>query len=129
MTKLMNISKTKQGRSISGRGSPIVTSCLSKCARPGIDPKEMTEHQNWLQDKFGFLRLHIRRKGLIKSSGFKSQAQGASPSAHNVSQASTNTDSLEISPRSKLQPQQVSSPPQLQGALRSTSRSWTSSHR
>ena len=33
-TRLMNISRKKQRRSISGRGSPTVTSCLSRCTRP-----------------------------------------------------------------------------------------------
>ena len=53
---------------------------------------------------------------LSKLLGFKSQAQGASisvVSAHNISRASTDTDSKEISMRSRdttLQPKQVTSP-------------------
>ena len=73
--------------------------------------------QNWIQDKFGFPRSHIRCKGLSNSSGFKFQAQGAcsasAASAHNISRASTETDSMEISMWSTdtmLQPQQVTIP-------------------
>ena len=74
----MNILKTKQGRSVSGRDLPIVTSCLSKCARPGIAPKEMTEYQNWIQDKFRFLRSHIRRKITASTSQQPTTASGCS---------------------------------------------------
>ena len=115
-SRLMNISRAKQRRSVLWRGSPIVASCLSRCARPGlghIGLKEMMEHQNWIQDKFEFLRLHIRLKGLNKLSGFKSQARGASTSAHNISRASTDTDNMEISMQSTdttLQPQLVTRP-------------------
>ena len=35
-------------------------------SKPGQAPKEMTECQNWVQDKFGFLRSHIRCKVLSK---------------------------------------------------------------
>ena len=69
-----------QGRSVSGRGSHTIASCLSRCARPGLShkrtrygklmqsksgqaPKEMTESRNWIQDKFLFQKLHIRCKG------------------------------------------------------------------
>ena len=57
--------------------------------------------------------MHIRCKGQSKSSAFKSQAPGASAStttAHDISRASTDTDSMEISILSTdttLQPQQV----------------------
>ena len=34
-------------------------------------PKEMMEHQTWIKDKLGFLRSHIRCKGVNKSSAFK----------------------------------------------------------
>ena len=36
MSKLMNISKTKQGRSVSGRGLPTVATSLLRCSRPGL---------------------------------------------------------------------------------------------
>ena len=91
--------------------------------KSGQAPIEMTERQNWIQDKFGFLRSHIRRKGLSKSSDFKSKARGASASiasTHNISRVSTNTDSLEISMRSTdttLQPQHVTSPAAASGCF------------
>ena len=93
--RLMNISRTKQGWIVYGRASPIVATCLSRCARPGLSrkthisasscntnldspptptPKEMSERQNWIQDKFHFLKSHIKCRGVSKSSGFKSQA-------------------------------------------------------
>ena len=72
-TRLMNISRTKQGRTVSWSSSPTVESCLSRCARPGMKvakgmlqeadaievwtgPEGDAEHQGWIQDKFGFLR-------------------------------------------------------------------------
>ena len=104
-------------------------------SKSGQAPKEMMEHQTWIQDQLGFLRSNIRYKGLSESSTFKSQAGGASASAttaHDISRASIDTDSMEISmwsTDSTLQPQKARVPTQLQGALQSTSRSWTSSHR
>ena len=38
-TRLMNISWTKQGRGVSGRDLPTVSTCLSRCARPGLSHK------------------------------------------------------------------------------------------
>ena len=35
--------------------------------------KEMTERQNWIQDKFIFFKIHIRWKGLSKSSSSSPQ--------------------------------------------------------
>ena len=99
-------------------------------SKSGQAPKEMTERQNWIQCKLGFLKSHMRCKGLSKSSAFKSQAQGASASAttaHNISRASTDTDGMEISMRSidtMLQPQHIMSPTAASGCLQSTSSSW-----
>ena len=70
-------------------------------SKSGQVPAEMTERQKWIQDKFHFLKSHIRRNELSKSSGFKPQARGPSASAasaHDIARAST--DSLEISMRS-----------------------------
>ena len=50
-------------------------------SKSGQAPKEMTERQNWIQNKFNLLKTHIRRKGLSKSSRFKSLQRGASASA------------------------------------------------
>ena len=75
----------------------------------------VNQRQNWIQDKFGFLRSHIRCKGLTKLLSFKTQPRGASASAasaHGISKASSDTDSIEISIQSTetmLQPQQVTS--------------------
>ena len=47
-------------------------------SKSGQAPKEKTERQNWIQDKFGFLRSHIRSKELSKLSGLpipRSQSQ------------------------------------------------------
>ena len=63
--------------SVSGRGLPAVATCLSRCARPSLSPKGLvmasscvTERQNWIN-----LNSPIRRKGHIKSSGFKSRLE------------------------------------------------------
>ena len=62
-----------------GNVSPTVASCLSSSVRPGLihkghvtasscnpglvrPQKEMTERQNLIQDKFNFLKMHIRSK-------------------------------------------------------------------
>ena len=71
--------KDKQGRSVSESISLTVASCLSRCAKTwfnlqrkltqsksGQALKEMTEHQTWIQENFGFLRSHIRCKGLVR---------------------------------------------------------------
>ena len=39
MTRLMNISRTKQGRGLSGISYPTVATCLSRCARPCLSRK------------------------------------------------------------------------------------------
>ena len=70
---------------------------LSKCARPGLShkghimasshnpsldrPQKRVQYKFWIQDKYNFLKTHMRCKGPSKSSGFKSQARGASASA------------------------------------------------
>ena len=42
--------------------------CYSKLtqSKPGQVSKEIKERQNWMQDKFNFLKKHIRCKGLIR---------------------------------------------------------------
>ena len=92
MTRPMNILRTWPGKKAFGRGLSTVLICLSKCARfrsnpeglgklmqskSGQAPKEMTERQNWIQDKFNFLKTHIRCMGLSKSSAFKFLTRGA----------------------------------------------------
>ena len=46
------------------------------------------KRQTWLKDSFSFLRGHIRRKGVSKSSGFKSPLQ---PSAATATASVPNT--------------------------------------
>ena len=36
MTRLKNISRSNQGRSVSGSSFPTVASCLSRCAKPSF---------------------------------------------------------------------------------------------
>ena len=40
--------------------------------KSGQGAEKSTERQTWLKDSFSFLRGHIRRKGVSKSSAFKS---------------------------------------------------------
>ena len=40
-------------------------------SKSGQTPTEMTERQNWIHDKFNFLKTHIRHKGRSKSSVFR----------------------------------------------------------
>ena len=83
----MNILRTKQGRSISGRSSLTVASCLSSSARLGLSHKGMLRQADAIKVLTGpkeddgmseldmeFLRSHIRRKGLSKLSVFKTRA-------------------------------------------------------
>ena len=59
MTRLVNSSRTKQGRSFSGSSSPRITSCLSRCAKPGLTrvaekssgQKEVTLKQRLLEER------------------------------------------------------------------------------
>ena len=41
-----------------------------------------TEHQTWLKDSFSFLQGHIRRKGVSKSSAFKSPQRPSAAAAY-----------------------------------------------
>ena len=74
-------------------------------SKSGQARKEMIERPNWIQDKFDFLKMHIRCKGLSKLSGLKSPALGASAStasAHDISRGSTDMDSLEMRMRYQI---------------------------
>ena len=104
-----------KARCFSGRSSPRFANFLQRYERHKSG-QEMTESPAWTQDKSGFLRSHIKSKGLSKLSAFTSLARGVSDStttAHNVSRVLTDTDSIEINMRSTdivLQPLQVMSP-------------------
>ena len=57
-------------------------------SKSGHAPKDMTEKENWIQDKFNFLKIQVRGKELGKSSAFKSPAGGAIATialAHDIS--------------------------------------------
>ena len=56
----------------------------------------MTERQNVIQDKFNFLKKHIKRKGRSKSSAFKSLHTGAR------ARSFSDTQSIEISMNSNI---------------------------
>ena len=60
---------------------------------------QSTERQTWLKDSFSFLRGHIRRKGVSKSSMFKSpQRPSAAAATASVPETSRDSESeMEIS--------------------------------
>ena len=61
--------------------------------------EKSTERQTWLKDSFSFLQGHIRRKGVSKSSAFKSAQRSSAPAASaSVQDTSRDTESeMEIS--------------------------------
>ena len=61
-------------------------------AKSGQAAEKSTERQTWLKDSFSFLRGHIRRKGVSKSSAFKSP-QRPSAAAASVPGTSRDTES------------------------------------
>ena len=70
-----------------------------------------TERQTWLKDSFSFLRGHIRRKGVSKSSAFKLPQRRSAASA-SVSDTSRDTESeMEISIASDVTQQPSSTSP------------------
>ena len=86
--------RTRPGKTACGRGLPVATTCQRRCARlgklpqskSGQAPTEIKERQKEIQDKFNFFKNHIRRKGLRKSSAFKSPQRGTSvATVHDIS--------------------------------------------
>ena len=67
--------------------------------KSGQAAEKSTERQTWLKDSFSFLRGHIRRKGVSKSSAFKSpQRPSAAAASASVPDTSKDTESeMEIS--------------------------------
>ena len=68
----------------------------------------MSKRQNLIQNKFNFLKSHIRRKGLSKSSRCKSpqrEVKAIAASAHDISQGLMDPDSMQISIHSGTTPQ------------------------
>ena len=79
--------------------------------KSGQAAEKSTERRTWLKDSFSFLRGHIRRKGVSKSSAFKS-LQRSSAAAASVPDTSWDTESeMEISIASDVTHQPSSTRP------------------
>ena len=67
--------------------------------KSGQAAEKSTKQQTWLKDSFSFLRGHIRRKGVSKSSAFKSpQRPSVAAASATVQDTSRDTESeMEIS--------------------------------
>ena len=79
--------------------------------KSGQAAEKSTERQTWLKDSFSFLRGHIRRKGVSKSSAFKSPQRPFAASA-SVPDTSRDTESqMEISIASDVTHQPSSTSP------------------
>ena len=62
--------------------------------KSGQAAEKSTERQTWLKDSFSFLQGHIRRKGVSKSSAFKSpQRPSAATASASVPDTSKDTES------------------------------------
>ena len=74
---------------------------------------EKSTEQTWLKDSFSFLRGHIRRKGVSKSSAFKSPPRpSAAAASASVPDTSKDTESeMEISIASDVTHQPSSTSP------------------
>ena len=81
--------------------------------KSGQAPEKSTERQTWLKDSFSFLQGHIRRKGVSKSSAFKSpQRPSAAAASASVPDTSRDTESeMEISIASDVTHQPSSTSP------------------
>ena len=81
--------------------------------KSGQAAEKSTERQTWLKDSFSFLRGHIRRKGVSKSSAFKSpQRPSAAAASASVPDTSRDTESeMEISIASDVTHQPSSTSP------------------
>ena len=97
-----------------------VTKCFdTQCTRygkltqtkSGQGAEKSTEQQTWLKDSFSFLRGHLKRKGVSKSSTFKSP-QRPSAAAASIPDTSKDTESeMEISIASDVTHQPSSTSP------------------
>ena len=81
--------------------------------KSGQAAEKSTEWQTWLKDSFSFLRGHLRRKEVSKSSAFKSpQRPSAVPAAASALVPDTSTESeVEISIASDVTHQPLSTSP------------------
>ena len=79
--------------------------------KSGQGAEKSTERQTWLKDSFSFLRGHVRRRGVSKSSAFKSP-QRPSAAAASVPDTSKDTESeMEINIASDVTHQPSSTSP------------------
>ena len=79
--------------------------------KSGQAAEKSTERQTWLKDSFSFLQGHIRRKGVSKSSAFKSHQRPSAATA-SVPDTSRDTESeMEISIASDVTHQPSSTSP------------------
>ena len=79
--------------------------------KSGQAAEKSTEQQTWLKDSFSFLRGHIRRKGVFKSSAFKSPQRSSAVTA-SVPDTSRDTESeMKISISSDVTHQPSSTTP------------------
>ena len=94
--------------------------------KSGQAAEKSTERQTWLKDSFSFLRGHIRRKGVSKSSAFKSpwrpSAAAASPSVPNTSRDTESEMEISIASDVTYQPSSTS-PEQQQRPVATTTSS------
>ena len=81
--------------------------------KSGQAAEKSTEQQTWLKNSFSFQRGHIRRKGVSKSSAFKSpQRPSAAAARASVPDTSCETESeMEISMASDVSHQPLSTSP------------------
>ena len=91
------------------------TQCTRYCkltqTKSGQAAEKSTEQQTWLKDSFSFLRGHIRRKGVSKSSAFKSpQRLSAAPASGPDTSRDTESE-MEISIASDVTHQPLSTSP------------------
>ena len=73
--------------------------------------EKSTERQTWLKDSFSFLRGHIRRKGVSKSSAFKSPQRPSAASAPVLDTSRDTESEMEISIASDVTHQPSSTSP------------------
>ena len=79
--------------------------------KSGQVTEKSAERQTWLKDNFSFLRGHIRRKGVSKSSAFKSPQRPYAAAASVVDTSRDTESKMEISITSDVTHQPLSTSP------------------
>ena len=123
MTRPMTSSKTSRGIKDFGRqeltGQQFQEVFDTQCTRygkltqmkSGQRAEKSTERQTWLKDSFSFLRGHIRRKGVSKSSAFKSPLRPSAAAASVPDTSSDTKSEMEINMTSDVTHQPSSTSP------------------